>query len=154
MNMPNVSILTYATQYHANQNTNYSEWVQSDLTFGDRIRVRLKQLNMKESELAHRVGVTENAIRQMELGYTKRPSFVVGLKIAHVLGVSPWALAGEVDPGTVSPRVSDPEDVRMARLEERVDALTRDVRQSTKVDLDVAKGEYGSIDSLLDTFAK
>ena len=55
--------------------------------------------------------------------------------------MSPWALAGEVGPGTVSLRVSDPEDMRMARLEERVDALTRVVRQSIGVDLEVAEAE-------------
>jgi len=48
---------------------------------------------MTPSALAHAVGVTEGAIRQMESGQTKRPSFETGIKLAHVLGVTPSYLA-------------------------------------------------------------
>jgi transcriptional regulator with XRE-family HTH domain len=48
---------------------------------------------MTPSALAHAVGVTEGAIRQMESGQTKSASFVVGLKLAHILGVTAWYLA-------------------------------------------------------------
>jgi hypothetical protein len=43
--------------------------------------------------LAHAVGVTEGAIRQMESGQTKAASFVFGLRLARVLDVTPWYLA-------------------------------------------------------------
>ena len=48
---------------------------------------------MTPSALAHAVGVTEGAIRQMESGQTKSASFVVGLKLARVFEVTPWYLA-------------------------------------------------------------
>jgi len=50
------------------------------------------------TELAHAVGVSEGAIRQMEMGQTKSASFKVGVKLAHVLGVTPWYLALGTDP--------------------------------------------------------
>jgi transcriptional regulator with XRE-family HTH domain len=45
-----------------------------------------------------RVGLTEGAIRQIESGQTKSASLANGLRIAHVLNVSPWALLGEEEP--------------------------------------------------------
>lgn len=48
---------------------------------------------MPPSALAHAIGIAEGAIRQMETGQTRSASFIVGLKIAAVLGVSAWYLA-------------------------------------------------------------
>jgi transcriptional regulator with XRE-family HTH domain len=42
--------------------------------------------------LARAVDVSEGAIRQLESGMTKSPSFHVGLHLALVLGVDPFVL--------------------------------------------------------------
>ncbi|HEY4439950.1 MAG TPA: helix-turn-helix domain-containing protein [Candidatus Elarobacter sp.] len=62
-------------------------------TFGDRLRALRTRRRLTPSALAHAVGVTEGAIRQMESGQTKNASFLVGLRLARHLGVSPWYLA-------------------------------------------------------------
>jgi transcriptional regulator with XRE-family HTH domain len=74
-------------------------------TFGDRLRALRTRRRMTPSALAHAVGVTEGAIRQMESGQTKSASFVVGLKLARVFEVTPWYLATGEDaeaPGTAA----------------------------------------------------
>jgi len=126
MSMPYVSILKLGAQYHANKNTNYSSRVARGIAFGEFLRTTRVALKMDPSELAHRVGVTENAIRQMELGYTKMASFGVGLKIAHVLGISPWDLAGEVQPADIAmPQGTDRSEPTAATTLE----LAREVQQ-------------------------
>ena len=79
---------------------------------------------MSTSDLAFRVGVTEGAIRQLESGRTKSPSFAIGLKIARVLDVDPWGFCmGEEDaPG--KPQAGSLKE-RVARLESRLDRLER-----------------------------
>ncbi len=61
--------------------------------FGKRLRELRVAKGVSASELAYRVGVTEGAIRSMESGGTKNPSFAIGLKIAAVLDVDAWRLA-------------------------------------------------------------
>ncbi len=46
------------------------------------------------AELAARVGVTEAAIRKIEGGGSKQPSFLTGLALARELGISPFVLGG------------------------------------------------------------
>lgn len=91
-------------------------------TFGERLqRLRLAQ-RLNCTQLAHALGITEGAVRQMESGQTKRPSFLVGLRLADVLEVDPWYLAtgrqrpvrGEREPTVVA---------RLTTLERRMDAL-------------------------------
>jgi transcriptional regulator with XRE-family HTH domain len=62
-------------------------------TFGERLRALRVRNSLTPSALSQLVGVTEGAIRQMESGQTKSPSFVVGLRIARALSVDPWTLA-------------------------------------------------------------
>ena len=128
MSMAYVSILNRNAQYHTNHNANYSGCVEDDSSFGDRVRTRRVALGLTPSTLAQRVGVTENAIRQMELGYTKCASFAVGLKLAHVLGISPWALAGETPLGE-EPTPSLPDDeLRVIRERlSRVDMVIHEI---------------------------
>ncbi len=67
-------------------------------TLGRRLKVARAQAGMTASALAHEVGVTEDAIRKIESGSSKQPSFSTGLEIARALGVSPLILAfGESD---------------------------------------------------------
>lgn len=62
-------------------------------TFGERLKELRERAGLRPSDLASKVGVTENAIRQMESGYIKSASFGVGVKLADVLGVSARFLA-------------------------------------------------------------
>jgi transcriptional regulator with XRE-family HTH domain len=62
-------------------------------TFGERLRSLRLRRHLTPGELAKAVGVTEGSIRQMEYGQTKNPGFLVGLKLAHALDVTPWFLA-------------------------------------------------------------
>jgi len=82
------------------------------------------------SVLAHAVGVTEGAIRQMETGQTKSASFLVGLRLSHELGVTPWFLAtGENGPSeTESRSPADPVLAALENLTQQVNGLDRRVK--------------------------
>jgi transcriptional regulator with XRE-family HTH domain len=98
-------------------------------TFGERLRALRTRRRLTPSALAHAVGVTEGAIRQMESGQTKTPSFMVALKLAHVLGVTPTFLGTGRDapPETGSP-LSDRSLVLAERLATQIGALDRRVK--------------------------
>ncbi len=59
---------------------------------GRNIRRRRLELKMTATQLAARAGVSESAIRKIESGDSKQPSFEVGVRIAAALRVSPEAL--------------------------------------------------------------
>lgn len=61
-------------------------------TIGAKIRRERLRLGMSATELAGRAGVSESAIRKIEAGTSKQPSFEVGVRIAETLGVSPHNL--------------------------------------------------------------
>ena len=89
--------------------------------FGPRVRRLRLALGMTPNELAHSVGVTEGAIRQMESGQTRIASFPVGVRLAEALGVEPSYLAfGDVkkEPTTFADRFAALEE-RVSRLELR-----------------------------------
>jgi transcriptional regulator with XRE-family HTH domain len=100
--------------------------------FGDRLRSLRTRRRLSPSELAHAVGVTEGAIRQMESGQTKSASFLVGLKLANVLGVTAWFLATGRDdpPETVSPS----HDRSAGSLLERLEKVERLAVQINAID--------------------
>ena len=53
---------------------------------------------MSATALANAAGVSEGAIRQVEAGTIRMPSFVVGLRIAKALDVDPyWLATGQED---------------------------------------------------------
>jgi transcriptional regulator with XRE-family HTH domain len=62
--------------------------------FGKRLRQAREKQNLTVGKLAQIAGLTEGAIRQMESGQTKNAVLPNGLKIARLLKVSPWWLAG------------------------------------------------------------
>jgi transcriptional regulator with XRE-family HTH domain len=101
-------------------------------SFGDRLRTLRTRRRFTPSALAHAVGVTEGAIRQMESGQTKSASFVIGLKLANVLGVTAWYLATGRDdpPETVSPA----HDRSAGSLLERLEKVERHVLQINAID--------------------
>ncbi len=62
-------------------------------TSAERLRRLREERGVTIAALALEVGVSESAIRQLETGNVKSPSFAVGLRLAHHLGVDPYYLA-------------------------------------------------------------
>ena len=103
-------------------------------TFGERLKALRESKGLSVGDLAVSVRVTEGAIRQMESGQTKSASFVVGLRLAQVLDVSPWLLAtGDEKDSQPLPSVSDPALAQwMASIEAKMAALvSRETNVST-----------------------
>ncbi len=90
-------------------------------SFAQRLRRLRDEHGRTIAELAAEVGVSEGAIRQMETGNVKSPSFVVGLRLAHYLGVDPYYLASG-EGSTLGERLVLVER-RLAKLEQRIAAL-------------------------------
>ncbi|GAC1572644.1 MAG: hypothetical protein NVS3B7_03420 [Candidatus Elarobacter sp.] len=99
--------------------------------FGERLRALRTRRRLTPSALAHAVGVTEGAIRQMESGQTKSASFLIGLRLAEVLDVTPWFLAtGQDAPSETGSRSAEAPSL-VAKVEDvlvRVNALDRRVK--------------------------
>ena len=91
--------------------------------FGERLRRLRLSRALSCAQLAHCVGVTEGAIRQMESGQTKMASFVIGLRLAKELGTGPWYLANGVPDDTNDACEGDALVLRLAALEHRVSLL-------------------------------
>jgi len=72
------------------------------------VRELREALGLSQSALARRIGVTPQAIQQLEDGKVRDPRYIVAL--AEVLGVAPSALAGrrEAPPGPVYPIRHEP----------------------------------------------
>ena len=126
--LPSGSILPRRTQYHTTKTRTYTSGVPD--SFRDRLRTLRTRRHMTPSSLAHAVGVTEGAIRQMESGQTKSASFLVGLKLSHVLGVSPWFLATGRDapPESESPAPERSSAALLERLSLQVTGIDRRVK--------------------------
>lgn len=114
------STLPRGTQYHTTDSPEYTSPVAE--SFGERLRALRTRRRMTPSALAHAVGVTEGAIRQMESGQTKSASLLVGIKLAGVLGVTVTYLATgrEKIPETESPSPDRSILERLERLERHV----------------------------------
>lgn len=93
------------------------------------LKHRLRRLRERAghtpSSLAHAVGVTEGAVRQMESGQTKSPSFPVGILLAHELGVTPEFLAFGQDGVPLGDAAQHQGGDKIAALERRVTAIER-----------------------------
>jgi transcriptional regulator with XRE-family HTH domain len=117
------------TQYHSTEVPAYTSRVSD--SFGDRLRSLRTRRRLSPSALAYAVGVTEGAIRQMESGQTKSASFLIGLKLANVLGVTAWFLAtGRDDP----PETVSPSPDRSTGLVERLEKVERLAVQINAID--------------------
>jgi transcriptional regulator with XRE-family HTH domain len=92
-------------------------------SFGERLRRLRAACGVSCAQLAHRVGVTEGAIRQMESGQTKMASFVIGLRLAKELGTDAWYLANGVADDAEAQNGAEGIVLRVAALEQRVTAL-------------------------------
>lgn len=56
---------------------------------------------MPESEIAFVMGISVPAVRKVKTGETKSMTLVNALRLCRRLNVSPWYLAGEVEPATL-----------------------------------------------------
>ena len=92
-------------------------------SFGERLRRLRVARGVSCAQLAHRVGVTEGAIRQMESGQTKMASFVIGLRLAKELGTGAWYLANGVSDDAEPADGPDTITLRVCALEQRVSLL-------------------------------
>ncbi|MBV9440801.1 MAG: helix-turn-helix transcriptional regulator [Candidatus Eremiobacteraeota bacterium] len=98
-------------------------------SFGERLRALRSRRHLTPSALAQTVGVTEGAIRQMESGQTKSASFLVGLRLADALGVSPWFLAtGRQDDTARARGAGESVVAALAALTLQMNAVDRRVR--------------------------
>lgn len=61
--------------------------------FGARLRRLREARGLKLTTLAMRVGLTEAAIRQLEIGRTREPRLADGMRLADALGADPRYLA-------------------------------------------------------------
>ncbi|AWK42629.1 MULTISPECIES: helix-turn-helix domain-containing protein [Photorhabdus] len=62
-------------------------------TLSERLKRKRSEMNMTQSDLAGRVGMTQQSIQLIEAGITKRPRFI--FEIANVLKCDPsWLLYG------------------------------------------------------------
>lgn len=61
---------------------------------GKRVQRLRERLGLTRTDLASRVGLSSQAIAALESGKSKQPSFLVGLRLAEVLRVPPYELAG------------------------------------------------------------
>ena len=116
-------------QYHTRGRRPYTSRVSE--TFGERLRSLRTRRHLTPSALAHAVGVTEGAIRQMESGQTKSASFLIGLKLAEVLGVTATFLATGRE--TLSETGSLAPDRSVSMLE-RLERLERHILQITAIE--------------------
>jgi transcriptional regulator with XRE-family HTH domain len=99
--------------------------------FGERLRGLRLSRGLSCAQLAHKVGVTEGAIRQMESGQTKMASFVIGLRLAKELGTDPWYLANGVADDPEAQVGADAISLRVTALEQRISKLVDDRTRET-----------------------
>jgi len=90
-------------------------------SFADRLRRLRDEQGFSVAALASEVGVSEGTIRQLESGIIKNPSFTVGLRLAHRLGVDAYYL-GFGEGSTLNDRLTLLER-RTGKLEQRVASL-------------------------------
>jgi transcriptional regulator with XRE-family HTH domain len=92
-------------------------------TFAERVRRVREERGFTVPDLAAAVGVSPGAIRQLESGQIKNPSFALGLRLANRLNVDPQYLAlGEGF--SLTERLESIEQ-RVAVLERQVEAIPR-----------------------------
>nr|MDP9105987.1 helix-turn-helix transcriptional regulator [Candidatus Eremiobacteraeota bacterium] len=92
-------------------------------SFGERLRRLRLARAVSCAQLAHRVGVTEGAIRQMESGQTKIASFVIGLRLAKELGTDAWYLANGVADDAEAHAGAEGIVLRVSALEQQLASL-------------------------------
>ena len=80
---------------------------QQLIDMGNRIKNRRKELNIKQSELAEQIGISNNHMSTIECG-TGKPSIDAFLNICDILKVTPdYLLLGSIHADNVSQNIID-----------------------------------------------
>ena len=80
---------------------------QQLIDMGNRIKNRRKELNIKQSELAEQIGISNNHMSTIECG-TGKPSIDAFLNICDILKVTPdYLLLGSMHADNVSQNIID-----------------------------------------------
>lgn len=80
---------------------------QQLIDMGNRIKNRRKELNIKQSELAEQIGISNNHMSTIECG-TGKPSIDAFLNICDILKVTPdYLLLGNIHADNVSQNIID-----------------------------------------------
>lgn len=90
-------------------------------SFAERLRRLREAQGFSVPELAAAVGSSESAIRQLEAGNVKSPSFLLGLRLADQLNVDPRYLA--LGAGSSMTERLDVLERRVTKVERTVDSL-------------------------------
>ncbi len=85
-------------------------------TVAERVRRLRRERGMTATQLAGLAGVSEDAIRKIEAGRSKAPSFVTGLRIAEALEVAPATIAFGSSTPSKAPRGEAPQLATVLRL--------------------------------------
>jgi len=97
----------------------------TNLTIGDRLRWLMEYREIKQVELASRVGVTQAAISNLVTDSSRKPSAPTLLKLAAVLECNPmWILNGEHDPFKYAPLTGESQ-VELVNLFNHMDPQSR-----------------------------
>ena len=84
------------------EETKQNETDEEAPALGRRLQALRTFRGLTYSDLGSKATLSSQAVEAIEKGRTKEPSFTKGLRLAAALGVSPYELAGEPDPGTVA----------------------------------------------------
>lgn len=78
------------------------------MTIGDRLRWLMEHREIKQTELAARIGITQAGISNIVTDSARKPSAPTLLKLAEELRCNPsWLMTGEGDPFAWAPVTSD-----------------------------------------------
>ena len=102
---------------------------QQLIDMGNRIKNRRKELNIKQSELAEQIGISNNHMSTIECG-TGKPSIDAFLNICDILKVTPdYLLLGSMHADNVSQNIIDKlrlcNDDDLWVIEQLVEAMVR-----------------------------
>lgn len=100
-----------------------SELGPTSETFAERLSRLRASAGLSAAALAVRVGVGEYAIRKLEYGGSKLPSFTTGLRLARVLHVSAEYLAF----GAGGDRGADAREQALVKLQAQMESLSAQV---------------------------
>lgn len=102
---------------------------QQLIDMGNRIKNQRKELNIKQSELAEQIGISNNHMSTIECG-TGKPSIDAFLNICDILKVTPdYLLLGSIHADNVSQNIIDKlrlcNDDDLWVIEQLVEAMVR-----------------------------
>jgi transcriptional regulator with XRE-family HTH domain len=111
-------------------------------TFSDRLARLVSEAGLSDTEVASVLGVSENQARRTMDGATVSLKLIPALRLCRKLGVSPWVLAGELEPTRLeadAERVESSPDLRaevkrLSEAFEKVQKRVEGIAQQMKLD--------------------